>query len=266
MAASLMLVGAACVVACATGGPFSDDPPGGNGGADGGRADGVTPGRDGGPPDDSGNPPPDDSGKPPDGGCVPPPGASCGLAPQCGCSPTQTCDLTSNTGSTRCITAGTGTLGKPCSSTGQCAPGLTCNFLETCHAYCATAGQACPIPGTGKCYQAKSSTGTDIPNFKVCPFECKLDDPNSCGGTAGCVAVDTIVDCAKVGTSTAGCPNGPDDCAPGYACAGVGDAGRCFKWCKVGGPASFCNPQSSRCNAFSPKVIIDGVEYGGCYN
>src|SRR5436309_784991 len=38
----------------------------------------------------------------------------CGLDPQCGCAMNETCDVTADNGATSCVTAGTGTLGRPC--------------------------------------------------------------------------------------------------------------------------------------------------------
>lgn len=156
-------------------------------------------------------------------------------------------------------------MGTPCTSTASCAVGLTCSVGGTCHAFCDTAGKDCGIPGTGRCFQAKDSSQKDVPNLKVCLIQCKLDDPSSCGGTAGCVSDGTTTDCGKAGTSRTTCP-AVGDCAPGYTCASSGTgAGTCYKWCKGVGTLSTCSGLSTQCRAFNPAVVVDGVEYGGCY-
>lgn len=252
---------AAAVVACATGGRVDES----EGPVDASASDAGADAR------AEAGPAPDGSATaeagPPDAGCVPPPGATvCGLAPQCGCAANQTCDVTSTTGRTACVNAGAGKMGSPCAATSDCAVGLTCKLGGTCHAYCNAVGKDCGISGAGRCFQAKNSTGGDATNLKVCLINCTLDDPASCGGTAGCVTDGTVTDCGKVGTSRTTCPS-PSDCAAGYTCANSGTGtSTCYKWCRGPGTVSTCSGLSTLCRAFNPAVIIDGVEYGGCYN
>src|SRR3954447_1670680 len=81
------------------------------------------------------------------------PNNRCGLEPQCGCANNETCDVTNETsGATSCVTAGGGTLGRPCNQTGDCLAGLTCQF-GACRPYCKTPRSKCGISGTELCVE-----------------------------------------------------------------------------------------------------------------
>src|SRR5207237_10755948 len=104
----------------------------------------------------------------------------CGLAPQCGCSAGQTCDVTDDTGTTACVTAGSGPTASPCTRQADCAAGLTC-VLGACRPYCATASQACTGASVGTCFDAVTTAGGPIPNKNVCTIACDPRAPTACG-------------------------------------------------------------------------------------
>ncbi len=214
-------------------------------------------------------PPPTDAGS-----CTPAtPTSKCGLVPQCGCTLAETCDVADSAGNTQCVTAGTATEGKPCTTTAGCARGLTCVF-GTCHELCNDTSKACTTSsGTGgACINVQTTGGGSIPGYDVCLVKCDLRDASACGGTTAagtgaCMADDKgNTDCEKTtGNQGDGQTCTGTDCAPGLVCVSVTSGGStsslCKKWCLVG--SSDCGTGKT-CGGFATKMMVDGKEYGAC--
>jgi hypothetical protein len=166
------------------------------------------------------------------------PSNACGLAPQCGCAANQTCDVTNGTtGAVSCISAGTGTLGAACSTTGQCGAGLACAY-NTCRPYCEKAGAACTGAGLGTCFQYYDGDGDPVANATICSIDCDPRSPSAACGTNTCIYdLDTkATDCDKAGTKSLydACSK-YNDCKPGLACVNHPLYNfECESWCRVG--------------------------------
>lgn len=235
-----------------TGGEDADDAgpdADGTGGA-GGADDGGTGGSDGG----AGG----------GGVCSPPNGGACDPVAKCGCSANQACDFLGVDGKTACLSAGTGAPYAKCDNSNGCQAGYSC-VSDTCRPFCKTAADC---PGSGRtCDQVSGgSPPQNIPGFLVCSAQCDPMNPGAvCGPGVTCLAFpgNDQTDCFVGGTATSGACAGkaPDECAPGYVCAGPQNGtATCRKWCRVG--KNDCGGKA--CSGFSPKNIVGGVEYGVC--
>ncbi len=224
-------------------------------------------------PDDTATPPPDTSPDAPDttapdaSSCTPPSGVACTTIPQCGCPSGTNCDVTSTTGKTSCVAAGSKGLHQPCSALGQCAKGLSCVF-DVCVPFCATAADCAASSPSSECRPVRYDDGgvvTDIPGFRVCQAQCDPMNPTkACGASATCIFVDSAVGktaCAAAasGTTAGSCAAEPFSCMPGYTCVGTGD---CMRFCRVGFSGD-C-PGGKACLSFTDHPKIGAIEYGVC--
>ncbi len=224
-----------------------------------------------------------------------PPNNKCGLDPQCGCETNETCDVTNTTtGATSCMTAGGGTLGRNCKTTGDCLAGFTCQY-GACRPYCTseTDGASCTAPGTGICYTAiDDTTNKPIPNARVCTVGCDPKMPSAVCGNNSCIwfadlyAPAHVSDCNYPGSSDVltGCaldsmnPKGSPNltaCKPGNACGLHPTYGyECERWCRVGTDADCAdlkNKPTDPAGLFKCKdvygaagPVIGGVKEGLC--
>jgi hypothetical protein len=201
--------------------------------------------------------------------CTPADGATCTVFPQCGCSATQNCNVTSSSGATSCVAAGSDVLHESCSGPGECQKGMQC-VAGLCVPFCATDAD-CTNPGSPVCktvqeIPAGGTTPMDVPGLKVCLAQCDVQNPSAvCGPNTSCFfpyASDETTACASAGTSTfkSGCATNPFACAPGYVCTNKTD---CFKWCRIGAMPSDC-VVGYTCTAFTPAIKKGTVEYGVC--
>jgi hypothetical protein len=179
----------------------------------------------------------------------------CGLDPQCGCAMNETCDVTSDVGATSCVTAGTGTLGRPCLQTGECGAGLTCQY-GACRPYCTGARTKCTSPGTDYCVEMLDSAtpAKPIPNKNVCTIACDPRTPQPVCGTNACLwfpayySPEKVTDCNHAGSNVpyydANACTYDSDCQAGYACINHPTYGNeCERWCRIG-VAGDCNAPS----------------------
>ena len=206
------------------------------------------------------------------GTCTPPvAGGTCDTVPQCGCQPGQACTVTSTTGTTGCITAGTQGPFTACTANGACQAGYAC-IGGACKPLCETQAD-CKLSPNAKCRQVmydNAGTSTPIPKMLFCSAACALENPASCGTGLACLEDGQNpagTDCAtSTGTATGkgGCQKSPNPdprlCAPGYACLTNGD---CAKWCRVGKTGD-CS--SGTCAGFAApnQLFVYGQEYGVC--
>lgn len=197
------------------------------------------------------------------GVCEPPNGSLCDPVAQCGCAAGQNCDFLSGDGATGCTKSGTSAAYAKCDGA-SCQQGHSC-VGGLCRPFCNTAAD-CPGPGRS-CDQVVMVSGSaeaPIPGFLICSAHCNPMSPAaSCGAGATCLAFggNDQTDCFVAGTATGGscAAKQPDECAPGYTCAGTGPGDqRCRKWCRVG------KTDCGNCMGFNTKVFVDGVEYGVC--
>ena len=205
------------------------------------------------------------------------PNNRCGLAPQCGCGTNETCDVTNQaTGATSCVTAGGATLGRPCTTTGDCLAGLACEY-GACRPYCGTTGSKCAVGGTDLCVQVDSDAdGKPVPNKLVCTINCDPRQPSAVCGTNACqwypdlYAPNKLSDCNFGGTTQAfddklRCVD-TTDCLPGLACVKHPKYGmECEPWCRIGQAPSAC-PSGTVCTDFfaANAPVINGVKEGVC--
>jgi hypothetical protein len=188
-----------------------------------------------------------DAGSQPEGGgaCqTVAPNNRCGLDPQCGCAANETCDVTNrSTGATSCVTAGGGTLGRPCVQTGDCIAGLMCLY-GACRPYCKTARSKCGVAGTGLCVEFVDDQTKPVPNLSFCTINCDPREPagvcgqnNACHWFATYYAPAKVSDCNFAGTKAelTQC-EGDSECLPGYACVEHPrlKVKECERWCRVG--------------------------------
>lgn len=205
-----------------------------------------------------------------------PPNNRCGLSPQCGCGPNETCEVTNDTtGATSCVSAGSATLGRPCTQTGDCLAGFTCAY-GACRPYCDKAGSKCSVGGTDLCIQSMAGPGgKPVPNRAFCTINCDPRLPAAVCGTNSCEWFPTeyapakVSDCNFGGTkpALAAC-DFTDECLPGYACidhpsSKIGK--ECEQWCRIGQAPSDC-PQGFACkDVFGANApVIGGVKEGIC--
>jgi hypothetical protein len=202
------------------------------------------------------------------GSCVTtPPSNACGLAPQCGCGASGTCEVTNTlNGSVGCVTAGSGPLASPCTTTSECAAGLTC-ARGACRPYCATPG-TCTGTGVGACTALRDAGGTQIPNSNVCTLSCNLLDPSAACGSNACIWDSTlgVNDCRRSGTKAAKekCTKS-EDCMPGLGCMNDVILGRvCSRWCRVGN-SDDCGPLKMCLNVYGSNAPTEsGEPLGHC--
>ena len=197
--------------------------------------------------------------------CVPADGATCTVFPQCGCTSSQNCNVTSATGATSCVAAGTDGLHETCTAGGDCQRGMQC-VAGLCVPFCATDAD-CPMPGA-RCKTAQEAapggTSMEVPGLKICLAQCDVQAPAAvCGPNTTCFFPfpgDDTTECAAAGTSTVkgGCTSNRYACAPGYYCSNGID---CFKWCRVGMSDCFAG---QTCTSLTPKAMKGTVEYGVC--
>ncbi len=223
-----------------------------------------------------------------------PPNNKCGLDPQCGCGTNETCDVTNTvTGATSCVTAGGGTLGRNCNTTGDCLAGFTCQY-GACRPYCssATDGTKCSEAGTGICYTTMDDNNKPVPNGKVCTVDCDPRMPSAVCGKNTCIwfadlyAPAHVSDCNYPGQTDVlfGCALDPNDpkggplltaCKPGNGCGLHPTYGyECERWCRVGTDADCAdlkNKPSDPAGLFKCKdvyganaPVIGGVKEGLC--
>lgn len=204
-----------------------------------------------------------------------PPNNRCGLDPQCGCGANETCDVTNDvTGATSCVSAGSATLGRPCTQTGDCLAGFTCAY-GACRPYCKTPGTKCGVGGTYLCVQSKNTDGKPIPNRAFCTINCDPRLPSAVCGTNGCewfaeaYAPDKVSDCNRAGTKTALAPcDYTDECLPGHACIDHPSSKigyECEQWCRIGQSPSDCKSGFTCKDVFGAKApVINGVKEGVC--
>jgi hypothetical protein len=93
---------------------------------------------------------------------------------------------------------------------------------------------------------------------------CNPQNPaGDCGMGMHCVPSSAGTTCqgpAGTGAQGASCST-PEDCAPAYACAPLGDSFQCLAWCHIGW--NDC-PGGETCFSVSPPIVLGGVEYGLC--
>ena len=178
--------------------------------------------------------------------------------------------MTSDTGTTQCVPAGTTQPYYGCTSATACTKGHAC-VGGACKQYCDSDADCAST--SGKCNQVMliktgQSTPSPIPGMKICSKKCDLHNPASaCGPGLTCTANTQTLphtsDCSTGGTATTagGCASNPSACAPGYACLTSGD---CKKWCRVLF-ASDC-PSGKTCTGFAApnEIVIDGITFGVC--
>ncbi len=207
-----------------------------------------------------------------------PPNNNCGLVPQCGCGSNETCDVTNQqTGATSCVTAGGGTLGRPCTQSGDCIAGLTCIY-GACRPYCSSARTPCTTPGTDLCVEVLGANSQPEPNMTVCTIACDPRLPSAVCGTNMCLWFPTyyspekVSDCNFPGTIDAEMPcsaaGNDSECKPAMACVQHPKYGpECERWCRIGmnsdcaasGPAFTCK------DVFGANApVIGGVKEGIC--
>jgi hypothetical protein len=172
----------------------------------------------------------------------------------------------------KCVIAGIGQKGDPCSAVKDCGPGLGCvgaapvaagqsSATGLCLPYCCEGSQSCDgDPGT-YCTERPLLDGTKKTplNVPVCApgVSCGLLEPFPCNG-AGCAcpkdltctvvrADDGTTGCVTPGTHTVGetCP-----CAPGYYCSLA--TSTCVKICKTDGIDARCVPGKCQATAGFP--------------
>jgi hypothetical protein len=204
-----------------------------------------------------------------------PPNNRCGLSPQCGCGSNETCDVTSSaTGATSCVSAGGGTQGRPCASTGDCLAGLTCQY-GICRPYCAKARASCSAPGTGLCVEVLDGNDKPVPNVTICTIDCDPRVPSAACGANTCIWFDTyyspekVSDCNFPGTIDAQTPcQNVYDCKPGLACATHPKYGlECERWCRIGNDADCAASGAAfKCvDYFGANAPVEsGVKEGVC--
>jgi hypothetical protein len=195
---------------------------------------------------------------------------ACELAAQCGCGPGQACHVGElTTGRTACFPAGTGTRDQLCAKNEDCSVGSGC--LEgLCKAYCAQA-TGC---GSGDC--ATATTGLPgcppipVTTWKYCTTPCQPDrSEQACPAGTACGAYLAQSDCHRTtgdNRTVNGCSRtDPYACAPNHLCAThLGQTtGDCKRWCRVGSTTT-CGP--GRCGPLAYPVVLDGEEYGVCYD
>jgi hypothetical protein len=220
------------------------------------------------------------------------PNNKCGLDPQCACGNNETCDVTNTaTGATSCVTAGGGTLGRNCKSTGDCLAGYTCQY-GACRPYCtsSTDGATCSATGTGICYSVMDDANKAIPNARVCTIDCDPRMPSAVCGTNTCIwfadlyAPAHVSDCNYPGSTDVlyGCALDSNDpkggplltaCKPGNGCGLHPTYGyECERWCRVGNDSDCAGLQAKPTDpAFHCKdvygasaPVIGGVKEGLC--
>ncbi|MBX3207456.1 MAG: hypothetical protein KF764_20580 [Labilithrix sp.] len=203
-----------------------------------------------------------------------PPTNKCGLDPQCGCLETETCDVTNRaTGATSCVTAGTTTLGRPCSQSGDCMAGLGCLY-GACRPYCKTPLTKCSVGGTELCVTMPDDDGKPVPNLSFCTINCDPREPagvcgvNACHWFATLYAPNKVSDCNFAGNrgELQTCTY-DSDCQPGLACIEHPKHGReCERWCRIGYAGDCGSNAAFKCkDVFGADApVINGVKEGIC--
>lgn len=274
MAATLCILAA---VACGSGnggGDLTNIQPGSGGG--GGSKDSGTSSNNGGV--DSGS-----GGGTQDGGqqavtcTLTPPSDGCGLSPQCGCNANETCDITNPVnGAVSCVKAGTKSLGRACTVTGECLEGFTCQF-GSCRPFCAKVGATCNTAGTGVCIAATDDKNVPLPNDLVCTLTCDPVSPEALCGTGNtCLwfpslyAPAKVTDCSFPGdTANLAACTSDYDCGVAYACGAHPTKGQqCEKWCRIGAAFTADCAGGFTCKDVygANAPVIAGVKEGLCQN
>lgn len=203
-----------------------------------------------------------------------PPNNKCGLSPQCGCGPNETCEVTNETtGATSCVTAGSATLGRPCTQTGDCLAGNTCMY-GACRPYCSKAGTTCAVGGTELCTDVIGDDDKPMPNLSVCTIQCDPRVPSAVCGTNACewfadyyAPNNKISDCNFGGTKGAlEVCEVTADCKAGLACNDHPKYGpECEKWCRIGQTPSDCSAGFTCKDVFGANApVVGGVKEGLC--
>jgi hypothetical protein len=202
------------------------------------------------------------------------PNHRCGLDPQCGCEATETCDVTNQTtGAASCVAAGTSTLGRPCTQTGDCLAGLTCLY-GACRPYCKTPRSKCGTAGTELCVEHVGGDGKPVTNVAVCTISCDPRNPSAVCGTNTCLwfptyyAPEKISDCNFAGTKVLNQTCVDDyDCAAGLACVvdpKKNNAKVCERWCRIGVAGDCASPLTCKDVFGSNAPVINGQKEGIC--
>jgi hypothetical protein len=204
------------------------------------------------------------------------PNNRCGLDPQCGCGANETCEVTNETtGATSCLTAGTTTLGRNCTQTGDCLAGFTCEY-GACRPYCTTPLSKCTVGGTDLCVAIMGPDDKPIANKNVCTIQCDPRNPGPVCGTNAChwfadyYKPAKVSDCNFGGTVKAydvACTS-TSSCLPGLACITWPKAlngKECQQWCRIGQTPTDC-PSGFTCKDYygADAPVINGVKEGLC--
>jgi len=196
---------------------------------------------------------------------------------------------------TDCAPAGTGVGASspcPCVAGAQCTEvpvGPSWNHMFACEAYCRP-DQPASCPSGFNCMYQVPATKIGGIDYGVCQDVCDLAKPaDICGANATCLLVQDGVNpphtacvalfgpgCVETQVGVDGDGNPIDECVPlpaptlGVACtddstcpAGATCQGdTCVAWCAIGGN-THC-PGGTICQAITPTVSVNGVDYGVC--
>lgn len=196
----------------------------------------------------------------------------CSLFPQCGCSAIEACDLNDTSTGNACRGASGGMDGTGCVAPTACAAGYTCGYYGntgSCMKFCA-ADTDCVGPRSLCTNLLADGTGNPIPGVKLCSSNC---DPMAasdglCPATWSCDVYSTTdpryyADCRPTGSGTQGAACSESAlCAAGLTCVSLGSAMQCAKICSP--PSNDGCPAATTCSAYSPPLVIAGVQYGVC--
>lgn len=199
------------------------------------------------------------------------------VAPQCGCADGQACSVKAT--GRYCTAAGDTPIGQACNLASNCMPGALCvktsGTVSTCMPFCASDGD-CQPPGGLCILNLSDGKGGQIPDATICTENCDPVTSTGCpvAGTGcqlgreadGQMRFFTRCTGAGSGKQKASCPNGVDDCAPGYSCFTVDATDMCLKFCEVSAPAPGC-PGGTVCTPIQIDDVnaqIGNVQYGAC--
>lgn len=173
----------------------------------------------------------------------------------------------------RCVKAGTGGTGAPCSASGDCQAGLACVGIQgagQCRPYCCESTTQCVSSdqpdghtvvycGERPLLDGTANTGSLMVPVCVPADGCLLDQPYPCTtsnctcptGTACTVVGDGATSCVVPGTGKLGdpCPY-PSACAWGYYCSQSTQT--CVKICKTSTMDTTCSPGVCQATAGFP--------------
>lgn len=176
----------------------------------------------------------------------------------------------------RCLKAGTGTVGAPCSGSTDCQAGLACVGTQgagQCRPYCCEPGTVCGVEPSdqdgghgvvtycGERPLLEGSAKTSSLSVPVCvPADgCRLEEPYPCTtgnctcptGTACTIVGSGTTSCVKPGAGTLSDPCGPSaPCGWGYFCSQ--STLTCVKICRTSATDSACSPGVCQATAGFP--------------